>query len=166
MTQLEFPYDQHAQTTEKTIRFVPAFQNSTHIDSFRAVRARPGRSYVEGDYYLYVGSVGSVVHHWLLHSKQLYPNELNQLTFTLESYLRSEDNLEGVKMDEFDDAQSTIRWLNIMAMEHGFGCTESHRGDEITLDGKSCTVIHYVVVTIEDYDTANKGIKWNPSRRL
>jgi hypothetical protein len=165
MLQLEFPYGQQAQQTENVAASVwPAKGSAFFTPTNHRIKERPSRFYAEGDYYLFVGNVGSVVHHWMLISKQLYPRELNQFTFTLAGYLRSEDNLEGVVMEEFPDAQSTIRWLNIMAMEHGFGCETSHRGDEITLDGRSCTVIHYVNVTIEDFDAASKGFSWNPCR--
>lgn len=168
MTQLEFPYDQQATKENVYLRVYPATA-SVEFNSEAlcfAVKTRPSRNYVEGDYYLYVEPVGSVVHHWMLTSKQLYPRELNQLTLTLSSYLRSEDNLEGVTLDEFSDTQSAIRWLNIMANEHGFGCAASHRGDEITLDGKTVTVIHYVSVTIEDFQAANKCVKWHTCRMV
>jgi len=166
MLQLDLPYDQQAQTQENIAPFVFASNNvavTRNLETFR-IRARPSRSYVEGDYYLYVESVGSVVHHWLLISRQLYSRELNQVTLAIANYLRSEDNPKGVTMDEFSDTQSAVRWLNIMAMEHGFGCETSHRGDEITLDGKACAVIHYVNVTIEDFETARNGLRLHPCR--
>jgi hypothetical protein len=165
MVQLEFPYDQQAQAKENVYLRVGPSRTTSFIDSFNAIKSKPGRSYAESDYYLYVERVGSVVHHWLLCSRELYSRELNQVTLALANYLRSEDNLDGVTMDEFPDAQSAIRWLNIMAAEHGLNCSTSHRGDEITLDGKTWnTVVHYVSVGLDDFQEANRCIKWHPCR--
>lgn len=163
MVQLELPYDQQTNLEANAIDskwpVKTFFEPVTH-----RIKVKPGRAYAEASYYLLVSSVGSVVHHWLLISKQLYPYELDQFTLSLGSYLQSEDNPEGVSLDEFEDAQGAVRFLNVMALEHGFGCHTSHRGDEITLNGKTTTVIHYVNVTIEDFDTAKSGVKWHHRR--
>lgn len=165
MLQLEFPYGQQDETKEN-VPFLEFPWRPHCFDDMEIihVRKRPSRNYVEGDYYLYVEPVGSVVHHWLLISNQLYSRELNQICLTLASNLRSEDNARGVTMDEFPDAQSAVRWLNIVANEHGLGCETSHRGDEITLNGETCAVIHYVNVTIEDLDLASRSVNWHPRR--
>jgi hypothetical protein len=150
MTWLEFPYGPRTQVEGN----VPQTRLSPFLfpapENIRGT-VRIGGKRIECDYYLLVESVGSVVHHWLLCSRELYSGDLRQLNAALcHSLFSKRSGMKESLLSEHSDTQGAIRFLNAIVSPHGFCCHSSHRGDEITLDGESMTIITYVDVTIWD----------------